>query len=219
MNRYDFQELFKGIGAKSAYLRKKNVMIIGAGGLGTVVADMLHREGVQLRIVDKGRVELPDIQRQTLYIEDDNNRFKAKQVKKRLEIIDAKNSVKTFHEELVKDNLFLLDSADVIIDCSNDLETMKMIGDYVKKKTPLINCKYAGSNGAIFISGKKHLFKKVVDKIKIEDIENEGIINATVHLAAGIIVSQALKTLVGEKITDNFIVFDVWKDQIRRVGI
>ncbi|MBC8500427.1 MAG: ThiF family adenylyltransferase [Nanoarchaeota archaeon] len=219
MNRYDFQELFKGIGAKSADLRKKNVMIIGAGGLGTVVADMLHREGVQLRIVDKGRVELPDIQRQTLYIEDDNNRFKAKQVKKRLEIIDAKNSVKTFHEEMVNDNLFLLDSADVIIDCSNDLETMKMIGDYVKKKTPLINCKYAGSNGAIFISGKKHLFKKVVDKIKIGDIENEGIINATVHLAAGVIVSQALKTLIGEKITDNFIVFDVWKDQIRRVSI
>ncbi|NQU97956.1 ThiF family adenylyltransferase [Candidatus Woesearchaeota archaeon] len=217
--RYKYQELFPGIGEKNKELRNKVVMIIGAGGLGSTVAEMLHREGIPLRIVDKGRIELPDLQRQALYTEGQDNKFKAKEMKKRLEEIDAKTKVKTFHEELEKDNLFLLDSADIIIDCTNDLEIMKMIGDYVKKKTPLINCKYAGSNGAIFISDKKHLFSKVADKIKIGDIMEKGIINATIHLAAGIIVSQALKILVGEKITDNFIVFDVWKDQIRRVGI
>ncbi|MFC2133929.1 ThiF family adenylyltransferase [Bacteroidota bacterium] len=219
MSRYDFQEKFSSIGSKGAALRKKSVMIIGAGGLGSVVAEMLHREGVNLRIVDKGRIELNELQRQTLYIDEDDNKFKAKQIKKRLETIDFKNKVKTFHEELEKDNLFLLNTADVVIDCSNDMEIMEMIGNHIKKKIPLINCKYAGSQGAIFISGKKHLFKEVVEKIKVGDIEKEGIINATVHLAAGVIVSQTLKTLVGEKVTDNFIVFDVWKNNIRKVSI
>ncbi|MBU1201918.1 MAG: ThiF family adenylyltransferase [Nanoarchaeota archaeon] len=219
MNKYKFQELFSGIGKKSTEIKKKTVTIIGVGGLGSVVAEMLQREGINMRIIDKGRIELPDLQRQTLYLEEDDNKFKAKQIKKRLEIVDSKNKVKTFHEELMKDNLFLLDSSDLIIDCSNDLDIMKIVGEYVKKKTPLINCKYAGSEGAIFISNKKHLFKEVADKIKVGDIAEKGIINATVHFAAGVIVSQTLKTLVGEKVTDNFIVFDVWKDQIRRVNI
>lgn len=219
MTRYKYQELFSGIAGMSADLRKKTVTIIGVGGLGTVVAEMLHREGIQLRIIDMGRIELVDIQRQALYCEEEDNKFKAKVVKKRLEEIDSKGKVKTFHEELEKDNLFLLDSADMIIDCSNNLETMSMVGNYVKKKIPLINCKYAGSEGAIFISDKKHLFKEVVDKVKIGEIKDVGALNATTHLAAGIIVSQALKSLVNEKLTDNFIIFDVWKDNIRRVHI
>ena len=194
-------------------------MIIGAGALGSTIAEMLHREGIELRIVDKGRVEIKDLQSQSLYIEEDDNKFKAKQIKKHLEDIDQKNKIRTFHEDLMKENLFLLNAADVIIDTSNNLSTMKMIGDYVKKKKPLMNCKYGGSQGAIFIGDKKHLFKEVVDKIKIPEIKDEGLINATIHMAAGVIVSQTLKTLVNETITDNFIVFDVWKDQIRRVSI
>ena len=219
MNRYEFQEKFEHIGKKSSDLRKKNIMIIGIGGLGSVVADMLHREGIHLRIVDKDRIEISHLQRQTLYLEEDDNKFKAKQVKKRLESVDPKNKVRTFHEELVKDNLFLVDSSDIIIDCTNDLKIMTMVGNHVKKKIHLINCKYAGSQGAIFISGKKHLFKEVADKVKVGDIEDKGIINATIHLAAGMIVSQTIKILVGENITDNFILFDVWKDQIRRISI
>mgnify|MGYP002629179978 CR=1 FL=1 len=217
--RYEYQEKFSEIGKKSKELRTKNVMIIGAGGLGTTVSEMLHREGVPLRIVDKGRVGIHQLQSHQLYLEEDDNKFKAKQIKKRMEDIDKKNTIRTFHEDLVKDNLFLLDSADVIIDCSNDFETMTMISNYVKKKIPLISCKYGGSEGAVFISDKKHLFKEVEDKIKIGEIKEIGIINATIHFAAGIIVSQVLKTLVGGKITDNFIVFDVWKDQVRRINI
>ena len=120
---------------------------------------------------------------------------------------------------MIKENIFLINSADIVIDCSNDIETMKMIANHIKKKQHLINCKYAGSEGAIFISDKKHLYNKALPKVKVGDIEEQGIINATIHLAAGIMVAQVLKILVGEKITDNLIIFNVWKDQIRRVGI
>ncbi|MBU0666738.1 MAG: ThiF family adenylyltransferase [Nanoarchaeota archaeon] len=219
MNRYKYQEKFKNIGEKGSEMRKKKVIIVGVGGLGSVVSEMLHREGVNMKIVDKGRIEMPDLQRQAVYKEEDDNRFKAKQIKKRLEMINSENKVKTFHEELVEENLFLLDDVDVVVDCSNELATMKMIANYIKKKTHLINCKYAGSQGAIFISNKKHLFKTVLDKVKIGDIKDEGIINAGIHVAAGIIVAQVLKILVGEKLTDNLIVYDVWKDQVRRVNI
>ncbi len=217
--RFKYQELFEGIGEKGADLRKKTVMIIGAGGLGSAVADMLHREGIKLRIVDKGRIETADIQRQSLYTTEDDNKFKAKIIKKHLETIDPTNKVKTFHEELTKENLFLLDSAEVVIDCSNDLETMTLVGNYAKKKIQLINCKYSGSKGTIFISDRKHYFKDVVERLKCKGIEKEGIISPVTHLAAAIMVAQALKILVKEEITDNFIQFDTWKDLIRRISI
>ena len=220
MARYDNQEKFEGIGDKSGELREKTIMIVGVGGLGSVVADMLHREGLNIRIIDKGRIKLEDMQRQTIYTIEDENRFKAKQIKKQLEEINPKNTVKTFHEELNNHHLFLLDKADIVIDCSNNLKTNKMIGDYIKKKKPLITCKYAGSEGVIFISDRKHYFKDVLKKFeKVGDIKKKGAISAAPHLAAGIIVSQALKTLVGQEITDNLITFDVWKDRVRRVSI
>ena len=219
MSRYENQERFEGFNGKTSDLKKKTVMIIGVGGLGSTIADMLNREGVPLRIVDKGRVLEADLQRQSAFLQEDDTKFKAKQIKKRLETVSEKNNVKIFHEDLVKENMFLINSADIVMDCSNDSETMKLIADHVKKKQHLINCKYAGSEGAIFISDKKHLYKKILNKIKVGDIKNKGVINATVHLAAGIMVAQVLKILVGEKITDNLIIFNVWKDQIRRVGI
>ncbi len=220
MSRHKYQALFKAIGEKSAELRKKTIMIIGAGGLGSTIADMLHREGLCLRIVDKDRIYFEEIQRLSLYEEDDENKFKAKQIKKRLEMVDFKNKVRTFHEELEKENAFLLDSADLVIDCSNNLETMTLVGTHAKKKISLISCKYSGSEGAIFISNKKHNYKEVADKFeKIKDIETNGIINAACHFAAGIIVSQALKILVGESAEDNFITFDVWDNKVKKTKL
>ena len=217
--RFKYQELFSEIGSKAKDLRKKTVMIIGAGSVGSVVAEMLHREGINIRIVDMGRVNADSIQNEALYLLEDDNKFKAKQVKKRLESIDDKNQVKTFHEELSEDNLFLLDSADLVIDCSNDFKTMKMVGNHIKKKNFLISCKHSGSKGFIFISDKKYYLKEVFDKIKLDEVKKDGFISPVSYLAGAIIVAHALKTLVGAKISDNFISFDVWKDQIRRINI
>jgi molybdopterin/thiamine biosynthesis adenylyltransferase len=210
--RFELQE--KALGKN---IRDKTIMIIGIGGLGSVVAEMLHREGIGIRLVDKGRVEIQELSRQTLFIEEDETKFKAKQIKKYLEDIYFKGKVKTFHEELVKENLFLLDSADVVIDCSNDQETNTLVGNYVKKKSPLITCRYSGTGGEIFISDKKKLFKDA--KFKTKPIEEVGIVNATVHFAAGLIVANSIRTLLGEKDLDNFLTFDVMKNMIRKSSI
>jgi molybdopterin/thiamine biosynthesis adenylyltransferase len=220
MTRYTFQEKFVEIGDKAADMRKKTVMIIGAGGLGSTVADMLHREGINIRVVDKGRILIDELQRQSLYEEDEDSKFKAKQIKKKLENVNFKNKVRTFHEELVKENAFLMDSADVVIDCSNNLETMELVGKYVKKKISLISCKYAGSEGVIFISGRKHYYKDVTDKMaKVGNIEEKGIINAGIHFAAGIIVSETLKSLLGKETSDNLITYNIWDNKIRKSNL
>ena len=85
--RYSRHELVEQIGFKAQNMRSKTVTVLGLGGVGTVVAEILVRSGINVRIIDKGRILEEDLQRSFLFLEDDINKFKAKQAKKRLELI------------------------------------------------------------------------------------------------------------------------------------
>jgi adenylyltransferase/sulfurtransferase len=65
--------LLPGIGPEGQQkLADARVLLIGCGALGTVMADQLVRAGVgHLRLVDRDIVELTNLQRQTLFDEDD----------------------------------------------------------------------------------------------------------------------------------------------------
>src|SRR5215813_7960451 len=71
--RYSRQIRFAPIGeAGKARLQASRVTVIGLGALGTVTSDLLVRAGVgSLRIVDRDFVELSNLQRQSLFDEDD----------------------------------------------------------------------------------------------------------------------------------------------------
>jgi molybdopterin/thiamine biosynthesis adenylyltransferase len=72
-DRYSRQERFAPIGfAGQAKLAAARVAIIGCGALGTAIAEQLCRAGVgYLRLIDRDFVEWSNLQRQSLYSEDD----------------------------------------------------------------------------------------------------------------------------------------------------
>jgi len=72
-DRYSRQVRFAPIGAAGQRkIRGARVALIGAGALGSVSAELLVRAGVGfIRIVDRDFVELSNLQRQSLYDEDD----------------------------------------------------------------------------------------------------------------------------------------------------
>ena len=71
--RYSRQIRFSPIGEEGQQrIQKSRVVVIGMGALGSVAADLLARAGVgRLRLVDRDFVELSNLQRQSLYDEDD----------------------------------------------------------------------------------------------------------------------------------------------------
>ena len=71
--RYSRQIAFKGVGEEGQEkLSKARVLIVGAGALGSVIANNLCRAGVGfLRLVDRDYVELSNLQRQVIYNEQD----------------------------------------------------------------------------------------------------------------------------------------------------
>ena len=213
--RYKKQRPHKEIGDKGQkLLESQTVTLIGVGGVGSKVAELLARTGIGLRIIDKGRVELEDLQKQALYSEDDITRFKAKQAKRALELINSKVKVKTFHEELIERNLFLLKS-NLVIDCSDDPELSARIGTYTKKcKIPEIYCYVSGSKGLVQASNKGINFKKLEKTINLIK-KDEGSLGATTQMASAIVMAKAIKILLGKKYSKNPIVFDVWTNSMR----
>ena len=78
-SRYSRQELLKEIGSKGQKLLKTaKVIIIGLGALGTTTANLLARAGVgMIGLVDRDVIELHNLQRQTIFTEEDCDKPKA----------------------------------------------------------------------------------------------------------------------------------------------
>ena len=72
-DRYSRQTLFREIGPEGqTKLAQAHLLIVGCGATGSAMASLLARSGVgTLRIVDRDYVELSNLQRQSLFDEDD----------------------------------------------------------------------------------------------------------------------------------------------------
>ena len=86
LDRYSRQIVLKNVGLtgqKKISLSK--VFIVGAGGRGSPIADLLCRAGIgEIGIIDYDKVSLSNLNRQTLYNSTDINKYKVQVLKQRL---------------------------------------------------------------------------------------------------------------------------------------
>tara|TARA_Y100001960_G_scaffold19941_1_gene17478 strand:- start:142 stop:429 length:288 start_codon:yes stop_codon:yes gene_type:complete len=85
IERYSRQIVLKDVGVigQKAICNSK-VLIVGAGGLGSPIADYLSRAGVgRIGIADFDKVNLSNIHRQSLYNSKDVGKFKVNILKKK----------------------------------------------------------------------------------------------------------------------------------------
>ena len=105
--RYSRQEIFNEIGKSGqSKLRKSAVAIVGLGALGSVSAELLARAGIgKLILIDRDVVELSNLQRQSLYDEEDIGKSKALAAKERLNKINSDVEIKIFADDLNYNNI------------------------------------------------------------------------------------------------------------------
>ncbi len=219
--RYEKLAKFSEIGEKGREtFEQKTVAIVGLGNIGSTLSVMLLRSGISLRLIDKGRVDLTELSSQAMYLEEDHSKFKAKQAKKYLETINPKAKVRTFHEDLGKGNIYLID-ADVIVDATGDLETTQLISaEAKKKKTPVIYAVVSGSRGIVVTSDKGLPIDKIEQSIaKMKPIKDEGIINPAVYTASAMIAAKIMKILLKKPYTKEIVQFNVWDESIKKQKI
>jgi len=223
--RYSRQILFSGIGKEGqAKIRRKHVLIIGAGALGSGSAEILTRAGVgKITIVDRDYVEASNLQRQQLYTEEDvaEKLPKAAAAEQRLRAINSDVEIRAIIGDatamMVEE---LVTGVDLMLDATDNFETRMMMNDISQKyKIPWIYGACVGSFGMSFsiIPGKTPCLNCLLRTIPLQGMtcDTGGIISPAVQMVIAHQTAEALKMLVEDwdAVRTSFVSFDVWRNQ------
>ncbi len=228
--RYSRQIILKNIGTfgQKKILNSK-VLIVGAGGLGCPIADLLARAGIgEIGIIDYDKVSLSNIHRQTLYTTKDINKYKVDIVKKKLNLINKEVRVNTYNKKASEKNLVnIANKYDVIVDGSDNFKTKFLLNKFsLKLKKILIVGAISKFDGHIFAfnfnSKKGPCLKCFYQSEPSDDIlncESEGILGSTANIVGAIQVNEILKKIlnIGKDLKSNILILDLLNLNFRKV--
>lgn len=123
-------------------LLASKALVIGAGGLGCAALPYLVSAGVgHITVVDFDNIELSNLQRQTLFTDQDIGRNKAHAAVERLTSLNPDSSLFAIDKKLDDAALrSLIDTHDIVLDCCDNLPTRSQLNTLCfESKTPLVS--------------------------------------------------------------------------------
>jgi len=223
--RYSRQERFAGIGPEGqARLRQAHVVVVGVGALGSVLAEQMCRAGVgRLTLVDRDFVEPSNLQRQSLFDEDDAAAGlpKAVAAEAHLRRLNSEVDVRGVIADVAADSApELLEGASIVLDGTDNFETRFLVNDVcVRESIPWVYGACVGAYGLALLV-RPHVtpcLRCVLEEMPPAGsgptCDTAGVIAPIVHVVAGIQAAEALKLLAGreEALTRGLVAVDLWK--------
>ena len=228
--RFEKQIILKTIGINGQKkIFKSKVLIIGVGGLGCPLITYLAASGVgTIGIVDKDKIELSNLNRQTLFVSKDIGKFKVIQAKNYIKKVNNKIKIKTFKQKVSLSNIkSIIKDFDIICDGTDNYETRYIINDQCKKsKKILISAAISKFSGHLF----KFNFKRkgccyrcfMPEKPEGENNCNaEGIFSPVAGILGSLQANEVLKTILNFKndLNNQMIIFDSIKSNFRNIKL
>ncbi len=199
--------------------QKKTVTIVGVGALGTFASSLLARAGVNLILIDQDIVQLDNLQRQILYDEKDINELKAKVAIKKLKKINSNITIKSHATHLDDNNSKILKS-DLILDCTDNFETRRVINRYSKKTNiSWIHAAATGVIGNVLFVDSNICFDCVYKSNINKNCDNEGVLNSLIAIVSSVQITQALKFLNNKEYSQNLIHINIWNNGITEIKV
>jgi molybdopterin/thiamine biosynthesis adenylyltransferase len=159
-HKYDETTYWKIIDRQKEILNKKEqlklktsiITVIGCGGIGGAVIEMLARMGVShLKIVDKDNFDISNINRQLMSSMDTIGRAKTDVTKEIISSINPFVKVETFHTELNQENVEdIIKGSSVVVDALDNL-TARIISSRCafNLKIPFVHGAIHGTMGQV----------------------------------------------------------------------
>jgi adenylyltransferase/sulfurtransferase len=224
--RYSRQVLFQAIGAEGQNkLAQARVAVAGCGATGSAVASLLARSGVgALRIIDRDYVETSNLQRQSLFDEEDARESLPKAIAAARQIarFNSRIAVEPRVADLIPANAdSLLGGCDLVLDGTDNFETRYLINDYAVKNSVAWIYAAAVASYAVtmnILPGETACLACIFPEPPrgtVETCETAGILNSAVNLVAALAATEALKFLVGAraKMRRTLLSWDVWTNE------
>tara|TARA_B110000014_G_C19932099_1_gene482205 strand:+ start:39 stop:797 length:759 start_codon:yes stop_codon:yes gene_type:complete len=228
--RYSRQIILKDIGiiGQKKILNAK-VLIVGAGGLGCPVADLLARSGVgEIGVMDYDKINLSNIHRQTLYVTQDIGKYKVNIVKKKLNLINREVKINIYNKKANNENLSkIINKYDIIVDGSDNFKTKFLLNRLsLKFKKKLVVGAISKFEGHIFtfdFNSKKSsclkCFYQSEPSDEILNCESEGILGSTANIVGAIQGNEVLKKIlnIGKNLNSNILILNLLELNFRTV--
>ena len=233
IERYSRQIVLKDIGImgqKKILLSK--ILIVGAGGLGSPVAEFLSRAGIgSMGIVDDDKVSLSNLHRQSLYNTTDIGKFKVQIAKNKIKKINPNTKVKIYKIRLNNINFKkIINNYDYIVDGSDNFATKFLLNDFcLKFKKILITGAISKFDGHIFtfdfrnkkIPCLRCFFQNSEISDNLLNCESEGILGTVAGRVGTIQANEVLKKIlnIGNGLDGYIFILDFLHLNFRKVKL
>lgn len=233
LSRYAKQTSLAAFGVEGQQsLLKGSALVVGVGGLGSWVAELLVRAGVgHIRLVDDDSVEITNIHRQAMYTESDAaaRRLKIEVAGERLREINSAAEIEMVYgrmDRLTAEKLMY--DVDVVVDGTDNFETRFILNDCAMKLSkPWVFAGVSGTKAQMMtvVPDKTPCLRCLMDAPPTCDggqcCCQSGVLGVAVAIAASFEATEALKILSGhtEKINPYLLVFDIWTNSIKQIDV
>lgn len=207
------------------------MLIIGCGALGSAQVESLARAGVgKLRIVDRDFVESSNLQRQTMFTEQDASDRLPKVIaaEKHISEINSDVEVDAHVLDVNHSNIErLLSGCDLVIDGTDNFSIRYLINDAcVKHRVSWIYGAAVGSYGVSMTirpgqtSCLRCVFEEAPPAASSPTCDTAGVIMPIINVVAAVQVTEALKLLTGhlDALHGSLMQFDVWRNEWRKIN-
>ncbi len=228
--RFEKQIILKNVGmAGQKKILKAKVLIIGIGGLGCPLLTYLAASGVgTIGIADPDKVEISNLNRQTLFTTSDIGKYKVDQAKYSINRSNNKIRVKIFKKKITSKNIkSTIRDFDIICDGTDNFETRYLVNDECKKmKKILISAAISKFDGHLYkfnFKKRTSCYRCFMPDIPIleRNCETDGIFSPVAGILGSLQANEVLKTIIGLKngLDNHMMIFDSIKINLRKVKL
>lgn len=231
IQRYSRQIILEEVGGKGQKkLNDANVLIVGAGGLGSPIALYLAAAGIgTIGLIDGDVVDLSNLQRQVLHTTSHVGMPKVESGRRLLEVLNPDVHVKTYHEPIGAENVMnVLTEYDLVLDGSDNFGTRFLVNDA---------CFFAGKT---LISGSIFRFEGQLTTIKphegypcyrclypepppaglVPNCQEAGVLGVLAGTIGVLQANEAVKEILdlGDTLANSLLIYDALEMKFRKVG-
>jgi len=233
IDRYSRQIILKKIGVVGQKkLLKSNVLIVGAGGLGSPISIYLAALGIgKIGIIDKDSVEISNLSRQIIFSTNDLKKNKSSVAINKLRKINPDIKLHSFNKRLTKKNINqIAKNFDLIVDGSDNFRTRFLINDYcLKNRKILVSGAISKFDGQVYtfnFSKKKSpclrcFIPKMPSNPDVDNCEYEGVLGSLAGIIGTIQANEIVKEIleIGDTLCGYILIIDALKLTFRKVKL
>ncbi|RLB89175.1 MAG: HesA/MoeB/ThiF family protein [Deltaproteobacteria bacterium] len=207
---------------EQALLARSHVAVIGLGGLGGGVCEMLARTGVgTLTLVDGDIFDTTNLNRQLLSREENIGGSKARAAKERIFAVNSTIQINALQAYADETNFYgMIQGADVVVDCLDTIDTRFLLQESAQRAgLPIVSGAIAGVCGQVTVifpqdSGYELIYgkKKQAHSPGVET--QTGNISYCALFIASLQASECIKVLLkrGDILRNKLLIADLWSN-------